>query len=141
VADEREKQIAAALARHDLPLALNLARQYRAASGVSLDCDVAGSSWFRAHYLGAQAALAGNLLGEAWECLRPLLARTAGLLPGLVCSSEWGKDRGLSSPARRFMRICSCSSAGWSTCAGGCRLRLIATTERENTPWAALLIR
>jgi tetratricopeptide (TPR) repeat protein len=24
-------------------------------------------------------------LGEAWECLRPLVANTAGLLPGLVC--------------------------------------------------------
>jgi tetratricopeptide (TPR) repeat protein len=85
VADDREKRIADALARHDLPLALDLARQYRASAGEPSGSDVACSPWVRSHYLGAQAALAGNLLGEAWECLRPLLARTTGLLPGLVC--------------------------------------------------------
>jgi tetratricopeptide (TPR) repeat protein len=84
VADEREKQIAAALARHDLPLALDLARQYRSSAGVPPGRDLAASTWFRARYLGAQAALASSLLGEAWECLRPLLACTTGLLPGLV---------------------------------------------------------
>jgi tetratricopeptide (TPR) repeat protein len=85
VADERERRIAAALARQDLPLALDLTRQYRAAASVRPMSDVAGSSWFRAHYLGAQAALAANLLGESWECLRSLLACTTGLLPGFVC--------------------------------------------------------
>jgi tetratricopeptide (TPR) repeat protein len=85
VADEREKRIAEALARHDLPLALDLARQYRASAGARPEKDLAGSAWFRSHYLAAQAALAANLLGEVWECLRPLVANTAGLLPGLVC--------------------------------------------------------